>query len=570
MPTKPHTKTPLIPKILNKLEEYSDHPWVIDTETDGLKVIGPGSLHNAQWVGFMPAVEGEEPYAVTIGAFNKFLRPRFEDLALIGHNIRFDLHALNLDPSKPIWDTMGYTYIHSTTALKSLDALAELRGWDKIKTPAEIKAGKIGTLDPDKIREYLIDDVVVTYRLWLEQKTQKSRIFDTFVKDMNLERALARIQTRGVRLLIDKMSMVTNEAKRSLGVITKELELMGFRGNLGSSKQLAAWLAENGRVLPRTDKGNPSTSREVIQDLAEKGDTFAGKLLDHRKISKLIQGFLTPLPQLARRNSYDDYYYLYPEINSTRTATGRFSYSNPNLQQIPKGRQSSVGKKIRQCLTHEGGVSVADYSQIELRIAAALSGEPVLLEAFGSGRDPHTETAAKVFGKELDKVSEIERHAAKTVNFGILFGAGPNRLAIELGVPIQEARQIFHDWKTGLNCMSNWCEESWASTEASCLARTIGGRTRIFGPGENTRAGLSVVVQGTAAELMRQALFDSECAGLDPILTVHDEIILKGRGKAQELAELMQKSAEKAFPEALGSVNFPADGSDGPSWGELE
>ena len=570
MPTKPHTKIPQVPKILNKLEEYSDSPWVIDTETNGLKVIGPESQHTAHWVGFMPAVEGEEPFAVTIGVFNKFLRPLFENLALIGHNIRFDLHALNLEPIRPIWDTMGYTYIHNTTALKSLDALAELRGWDKIKTPPEIKAGKISSLDSAKVREYLIDDVIITFKLYLEQRKQKSRVFPTFIKDMNLERALARIQARGVRLLTDKMSMVTREARRSLGVVTKELELMGFRGNLGSSKQLAAWLTENGRVLPRTEKGNPSTSREVIQDFADKGDTFAARLLDHRKISKLIQGFLVPLPQLARRNSYDDYFYLYPEINSTRTATGRFSYSNPNLQQIPKGRQSTIGKKIRQCLTHEGGVSVADYRQIELRIAAALSGEPVLLEAFGSGRDPHTETAAKVFGKELDKVSDIERHAAKTVNFGILFGAGPNRLAIELGVSIQEARQVFHDWKTGLSCMSNWCEETWASTEASRVAQTVGGRTRIFGPGENARAGLSVVVQGTAAELMRQALLDAEIAGLDPILTVHDEIILKGRGKAQELSESMQKSAEKAFPDRLGSVNFPVDGSDGPSWGEIE
>ena len=291
------------------------------------------------------------------------------------------------------------------------------------------------------------------------------------------------MEERGVILDTVRLAKVTGQAEAAVSLLQSDLVGMGFEGNLGSSKQLAAWLHENGRDLPLTPKGNPSTDKQTLSALADSGDLFAGKLLEWRKMMKLIQAFLRPLPGLSVGGK------IHANINSSRTGTGRFSYNSPNLQQIPKPKEDkySLGKELRKCLTHVGGVSVADYSQVELRVAAALSGEPVLLEAFASGSDPHKETAAAVFKVSPNAVTKEMRHLAKTVNFGILFGAGPKRLSIELKIPMDEARKVYRDYKLGMAGLSEWCDRSWAEMEISHTSQTASGRRRIFGADESTR-----------------------------------------------------------------------------------
>lgn len=556
---------------LTNLNKFKDIPWVIDTETTGLQVIGNPGKHTAKWIGLKPAIDDAIVHVVSISEFNRDLREIVtKDISLVGHNIRFDLHALNLDPEQPLWDTMSFAYYSNTTARKSLDFLAKMRGWPKIETPEELKRGKIDSMNPEVLAEYLADDVDITYRLYKEQAEAGSNLISNIKKDFELERALKKIQSRGVLLLRDKMSEIQERVLGAAKIVEVDIRKLGYDGSLSSPMQLGNWLAANGRHLPTTKTGAFSTSKEVINNLIEKGDAFAEKLLEWRKLTKLNQAFLVPLPELAQEDRWREGFFLYPQVNTTRTATGRFSYDKPNLQQIPKGRDNALGKEIRKCLTHEGGVSVADYSQVELRIAAALSGEPTLLEAFAAGGDPHGETAAKVFGKPFKDVTPVERHAAKTVNFGILFGAGPNRLATELRISLEEARKIFYDWKRGLSKMANWCEQMWANCEHGQYATTVAGRRRVFGGDESTRPGLSVIVQGSAAEIMRASLIAAENAGLEPILSVHDEIIVRGQGKEKELAEVMQESAENAFKKYFSAVSFPADGSSGETWGETD
>ena len=550
-------------ELSSALDYWKDYAWILDTETSGLRVIGPDSPDRAYYVGMVPDAEAV-PIVMNRDQFDRIVRPKLSELALIvGHNLRFDLHALDItDADIQMHDTSVWSYFHSTTSRKSLDFLAAARGWKKIATPDELKNGGILRMEEKVLYHYLADDCIITQRLFKEQ--MKRREVDQLTLDFDLERTIAKMENRGVHLNIKKLLKVRERATEESDILEYSLRSMGYQGMLTSPKQLGAWLEENGRKLPRTPKGSISTSKEVLTFLADNGDTFAGKLLEWRKMIKLIQAFLRPLPDMARDGV------IYANVNSTRTSTGRFSYSSPNLQQIPKGRNSTLGKQIRECLTHEGGVSVADYSQVELRVAAALSEEAVLLDAFASGGDPHAETAAAVFKKKAEEVTDIERHAAKTVNFGILFGAGPKRLATELKIPLTEARGIFDNYKRGLPSLAKWCDTHWAFFEKSQVSNTISGRTRVFAGYEDTRPGLSVLVQGTAAELMRHALIGAEEAGLEPILSIHDEIVCKGAGKHKELSEIMQLSAEKAFPKVLDTVCFPADGASGPSWGELD
>lgn len=548
------------------LKHWDTTPWVMDTETDGLEVIGPYSKNKAYWIGLLPTVGNALPIVISRSQFLRVVKPFIPKMALIGHNLRFDLHALGI-PEKPssMWDTQIWQYHNSTSSRKSLDFLAAARGWSKIATPDELKQGRILELNDRILGHYLADDCITTLRLFKEQNGRpvKPWLINT---DFPLELTLQKMEERGVILDIPRLHGVETKVEDLVKNLKEHLVQMGFDGNLGSSKQLAKWLHENGRDLPYTPKGNPSTDKQTLMKLADKGDTFCKHLLEWRRMTKLLQAFFRPLPNLCVRGK------LHANINSARTVTGRFSYNSPNLQQIPKPKEDaySLGKELRKCISHEGGVSVADYSQVELRVAAALSNEPVLLEAFAAGADPHKETAAAVFKIKPENVTKEQRHMAKTVNFGILFGAGPNRLSNELKISIEEARRVFRDYKTGMAGLSEWCDTEWAEMEISHVAKTASDRTRIFGANESTRPGLSVVIQGTASELMRAALINVEKAGLKPILSVHDEIVTKGKGNGEELAEIMKESAEKAFPELLSVVEFPADGEEGNSWGELE
>ena len=218
----------------------------------------------------------------------------------------------------------------------------------------------------------------------------------------------------------------------------------------------------------------------------------------------------------------------------------------------------------------DNGVIASDFSQVELRVAAAFADEPVLLEAFAQGRCPHTEVAAKMTGKAIGDVTEDERFKAKAVNFGILNGMGARRLAFELKSDKGTAFRFLNDYKRNLPRLNDWMEGVWREAEEFRVARTISGRTRIFTSNEDTRPAVSVKVQGSAAELIRHALVGAHEAGLEPLLTVHDEILVGGadEAKAEKLREVMEDSANGAYTQAFGSVHFAAEASLGGTWGD--
>lgn len=548
------------PQLKEVLARGKDELWVMDTETNGLEVMGPISQHWPWWIG-ISKVGSDSVFIIDIDEYMQWgLAEDFEQMEFVGHNLRFDLHALQLKPKKVWRDTMVAAYFQHTSGKRSMDHLAKVNGIKSIPTPDLLKKGRIGEVPEEELFEYLANDCIVTSLLY--SRYCKANSLMEF--DYRVEKAVYEMECRGLGFLESNFAPVEAEVDALIDTAKRKLSNSGFGGNLDSPAQVAEWLVNSGRRLPMTATGKPSTSKIVLQQLAEKGDQLAAQVIEYRKAVKLKTGFIVPLPRFLQDGI------LYPRTNTTSTRTGRFSCDSPNLQQIPK--RGPIGKAIRKCLTSPSydGVIACDFSQIELRVAAALAGEPVLLEAFAQGRCPHTEVAAKILGKRVLAVTEEERFKAKAVNFGILNGMGAKRLAIELRSDSRTAAHFLSDYKRNLSSLNGWMEEQWAMAEAYRVARTVAGRTRIFTSNEDTRPAVSVIVQGSAAELMRHALVAASEAGLEPLLSVHDEILIGNatEARAEQLKEVMESASNGAFPEVFDAVTFTAEAEMGETWGD--
>jgi DNA polymerase-1 len=453
---------------------------------------------------------------------------------------------------------MVAAYYGHTSGKRSMDHFARVNGWYNIETPAELKQGRIADVPEEQLFEYLANDCVVTSKMAMRFR------MDACELDYKVEQAVYAMERRGIRLLLDRFHVVEHELEEIIEERLNTLRSEGLTGNPDSPVQVADWLLSRKRKLPYTATGKPSTAKLALQQLADAGDALAEAVIQYRKATKLKSAFILPLPKLAQDGM------LYPRTNTTRTRTGRFSCDSPNLQQIPK--RGPLGKALRSCMTspENNGVITCDFSQVELRVAAAFADEPVLLEAFTEGRCPHTEVAAKMVGKTVGAVTPEDRFKAKAVNFGILNGMGAKRLALELKTDKGAAARFLNDYKRNLPRLNSWMEGVWREAEAYRIARTVEGRTRIFTSNEDTRSAVSVRVQGSAAELIRHSLVAVNEAGLEPLLTVHDEILVGNadEAKAEKLREVMEDAANKAYTSAFGSVKFLAEASLGGTWGD--
>jgi len=546
-------------KLIQLLEAATpEQEWVLDTETNGLDVMGQEAPHYAWWIGLSP-LGSPSVFIISREEYDDWgLSEWFKRLRLVGHNLRFDLHALDLVPEVAWKDTMVAAYFAHTSGKRSMDHIARMNGWTNIETPNALKQGRIAEMFEPELFEYLENDCIIT------SKMAKKLPLHSCPFDYKVEQAVYGMERRGLRLLLDKLGDV---ACRLDEMIKSRLHLLrheGLEGNPDSPIQVAEWLLSRKRKLPLTATGKPSTSKLALQQLVDNGDDLADAIIQYRKAIKLKTSFVEPLPQMAQDGI------LYPRTNTTRTRTGRFSCDSPNLQQIPK--RGPLGKSLRSCMTspENNGIIACDFSQVELRVAAAFAGEPVLLDAFERGHCPHTEVAAKMVGKRVEDVTTHERFKAKAVNFGILNGMGAKRLAIELKTDRREALKFLTEYKRNLSRLNEWMEGIWREAESFQIARTVAGRTRIFTSNEGTRSAVSVVVQGSAAELIRHSLVAVHEAGLEPLLTVHDEIIVGDANeiKAEMLREVMEDAANRAYTDSFGSVKFLAEATLGDTWGD--
>ena len=413
----------------------------------------------------------------------------------------------------------------------------------------------------------------------LDAKTSRAGL-DVLLREveMPLVPVLAAMERRGV--LIDRTAFAAflDEVTVELDRLTREIHAAAGRDfNLRSSQQMAEVLFDELGLKPsgKTPGGAASTSQEVLEKLAGRHPVVE-LILEYRKLEKLRSTYLEPLPKLV-----DEEGRLHTTFHQMATATGRLSSAGPNLQNIPI--RGGMGARMRACFTAAPGrrLVAGDYSQIELRVLAHLSEEPTLLTAFRAGEDIHARTAGLLLDKPPDSVTPDERRAAKTVNFGLIYGMGPQKLAQELHTSLKEAKEFIERYFTRLAALKTFYERVEQEAEATGYVTTMAGRRRMLPDilsrnqqlkAQARRQAVNTLIQGSAADLIKLAMLradqDKTLQALDArlILQVHDELVLEAPKDAASqaggrLAEIMAGVADLRAP-------LVVDWGQGATWAE--
>ncbi|WP_066013560.1 DNA polymerase I [Endozoicomonas atrinae] len=509
------------------------------------------------------------------------LKPLLEDSTKqkVGQNFKYDESVLaryDIQIKGIAFDTMLESYcLNSIATRHNMDALAEhCLGYKTIKY--EDIAGKgakqltFNQIELEKAGPYAAEDADITLRLhhaiWEQLKSEAtlSSVFQDI--EMPLVDILSRIERHGA--LVD--GVLLKQQSLEIGQRLKELEKAahdeaGQEFNLSSPKQLQELLFDKLQlpVIKKTPKGQPSTAEEVLQELAL--DYELPKLiLEHRGLSKLKSTYTEKLPQMINAATGR----IHTSYHQAVTATGRLSSSDPNLQNIPI--RTPEGRRVRQAFIAPEGYKLvaADYSQIELRIMAHLSGDKGLLDAFAHGLDIHKATAAEVFGVALDDVTGDQRRSAKAINFGLIYGMSSFGLAKQLGVSRKSAQEYIDLYFERYPGVLRYMEETKNFAREKGYVETIFGR-RLYLPEINARNGMrrqgaertaiNAPMQGTAADIIKKAMIRVDewlkVSGLNArvIMQVHDELVLEVAGESVDaivegLKAQMAGAAELSVP----------------------
>jgi DNA polymerase-1 len=496
----------------------------------------------------------------------------------IAHNLKFDLQmcqTLNIYPRGPFGDTMLQAFlVDSSRNSYGIDALAlEYLGITKIPTTDLMGPKKqIAMTDVplEKLAEYASEDADCCLRLFELFKpmiTHKklTHIYEEI--EMPLVEILAKMEREGIFVDADALGLISV----TLDTIAKETELKiwelaGEKFNINSTKQLATIIFEKLKIhdllgikkIKKTQSGY-STDVTVLEMLS--GHPLPEAILEYRTVAKLKNTYVDTLPQLIHPKTSR----LHTSFHQTGTATGRLSSSNPNLQNIPI--RSSYGRQIRKAFRSRDDQWVllsADYSQIELRILAHLSKDENLKNAFLSGHDIHKATAAFMFGKAIKDVSSDERSRAKAINYGLIYGMGPNRLARETGVTMAEAKGFIDRYFKGFPKIREYIEGTVTFAREHGYSQTMTGRRRpidgLDDPNKATAAyarniAVNSPIQGSAADLIKIAMIklDSKLMELKSqskiLLQVHDELVMEcPKSEVESILPIVKHAMESAIP----------------------
>jgi len=571
-----------------------------DTETTSLEPL------DAELVGFSFAVETGRAWYVPLAHAdqdNEFsydeaieaLRGIIEDeeRPKVGQHFKYDLNVLEragIDLAGIRHDTMLESYIfHSTATRHDMDSLAT-RYLGRQTTSYEAVAGKGKkqvTFDQVPVAtaaEYAGEDAEVTLalhqNLWprLEKLEGPARIYDEL--EIPLIPVLARMERTGVALDADVLAEQSRELSKRLDeLVEAAYEEAGREFNLGSPRQLQEILFEQlGLPVKRkTPKGQPSTAEDVLQELAIDGHELPKLILEHRGLAKLKNTYTDRLPERIHSRTGR----IHTHYHQAVAATGRLSSTDPNLQNIPI--RTAEGRKIRKAFVAPKGTVLlaADYSQIELRIMAHLSGDERLLQAFSDGEDIHRATAAEVFGLAVDEVGDNQRRAAKAINFGLMYGMSAWGLSRQLELPRGEAQEYIDRYFERYPGVREFMDDIRKRAREQGYVETLFGR-RLWADEIRSRnnqrrqaaerAAINAPMQGTAADIIKRAMIDvdawiqAEDAPAKLVMQVHDELILEVERSAlesvqKEVVERMQAAAEL-------KVELLVEANSGANWEE--
>ena len=566
---------------------------VLDTETTGTEPMA------SELVGMSFSVAEGEAWYVPVPADRAeatAIVEEFRDVLTnpkttkVGQNIKYDLLMLaqyGVWLAGPLFDTMVAHYVLSPELHHGMDYLAEvLLHYRTI--PIENLIGPKGKnqknmrdLAPEKVYKYACEDADVTLRLKnvLEKQLREQGAYDLFHDiEMPLVPVLAQMEFNGVRIDTDALRETSALYTQRLQEIEQEIySLAGQPFNISSPKQVGEMLFETLKISAKAKKtkgGQYSTSEEVLESLRDK-HPVVGRILDYRGLKKLLSTYIDALPALINPRTGR----IHTSFNQTVTATGRLSSSNPNLQNIPIRHED--GREIRRAFIPDDGCEFfsADYSQIELRIMAHLSGDTNMMEAFRLGQDIHAATAAKVYKVPLAEVTRDQRSKAKTANFGIIYGISAYGLSDRMHVPVKEAKELIDGYFQTYPQVKAYMDSSIALARDKGYTETI-CRRRCYLPDINShnavvrgyaeRNAINAPIQGSAADIIKVAManihqrFQREGIRSKMLIQVHDELNFSVLPEERERVQrIVIEEMEGAY---LMQVHLQADCGWGKNW----
>ena len=571
----------------------SSETLCIDTETTNTEAM------LAELVGMSFAIQEGEAYYIPVPAdqveaqriVNK-LKPLYENESTlkVGQNLKYDIMVLanyGVEVKGKMFDTMIAHYILKPEMRHNMDYMAEVYlnyetiHIDELIGPKGKSQLSMRDIAPEKVCDYAAEDADITLKLKskLEAELKAEGLFNLFESiEMPLVPVLAQMERNGVRIDVNSLAETSKAFSDKMNEIEQEVyELAGCSFNISSPKQVGEILFDKMRIVEKAKKtktGQYVTSEEVLQSLKGK-HIIVEKILDYRGYKKLLSTYIDSLPQLINPKTG----HIHTSYNQAVTATGRLSSSNPNLQNIPIRDEN--GKEVRKAFIPDEGCLFfsADYSQIELRIMAHLSGDHNMIEAFNTGYDIHAATAAKIFKKPIEEITSDERRKAKTANFGIIYGITTFGLAERMQVSRGEAKDLIDEYFATYPKVKEYMEKSVNMARDKGYTETLFGR-RCHLPDINShnavvrgyaeRNAINAPIQGTAADIIKVAMVRiqqrlwKEQLRSKMILQVHDELNFNVVPEEKDLIQqLVVEEMEHAFKM---SVPLEADSGWGVNW----
>ena len=566
---------------------------VLDTETTSTSAI------DAELVGLSFSVEEHKAFYVPVPAEREeslrivnIFKPLYEDPSIlkIGQNLKYDLEVLRnygVELKGKLWDTMIAHYLIQPELRHNMDYMAEVYLHYKTIHIDELIGAKgknqrsMRELSPTDVYEYACEDADITLQLKnkLEPELKAHDCEKLFYEiEMPLMPVLAEMEMNGVCLDTASLKETSTQlTQRMVDLEARIYELAGGQFNIASPKQVGEILFDKLKIVEKakkTKKGQYVTSEEVLQQLKHKHEIVAD-ILEHRGLKKLIGTYIEALPKLINPRTG----HIHTSFNQTITATGRLSSSDPNLQNIPI--RGEDGKEIRKAFIPEPGCLFfsADYSQIELRVMAHLSGDANMIEVFREGKDLHAATAANIYKKTIDEVTRDERTKSKRANFGIIYGITVFGLAERLDIPRDEAKMLIDGYFQTFPQVHDYMEKSKEIARQQGYVTTLFGRRRYL-PDINSansvvrgfaeRNAINAPIQGTAADIIKVAMihifqrFKAEGIKSKMILQVHDELNFSVYPEEKEQVErIVLEEMQNAFQMKVPLV---ADSGFGKNW----
>ena len=564
-----------------------------DTETTSLDVL------DAEVVGMSFSYASGKAYYVPVPAdrakaeeWLMAFKPFWESVGeKIGQNIKYDLSVLmnyGVEVKGPLFDTMIAHYLIQPDMRHNMDILAETYlNYETISIESILgKKGKnqknMRDIEPAAVLDYAAEDADITFQLKqvFEPKLSETGVDKVFHNiEMPLVPVLARMEREGIKVDVDALNTYSGELGEIIVRLEREIiEMAGRPFNVGSPRQLGEVLFDDLKLSDKPKKtktGQYATSEAILEGL-RKSHPIIEHILNFRELKKLKSTYVDALPELVHSKTGR----IHTSFNQTVAATGRLSSTNPNLQNIPIRTEN--GRKVRAMFVpanEEHILMAADYSQIELRVIAALAGDEAMISAFKNGEDIHRATAAKVFEVAPEEVTREQRSNAKTVNFGIVYGVSAFGLSQQTDMSRKEAKAAIDGYFRTYPGIKEYMDKQVAVARDKGYVETITGRRRYLKDidsrnavvrGHSERNAVNAPIQGSAADIIKLAMIELDRAMRDAnmkskmLLQVHDELVFDAR--MEELEALKSLVIEKMEAAVSLAVPMVAEVGTGANW----